>query len=113
LLGAGNTARDIETGLQECVALGWMDAAQSAALSRSYRLFWHIQLVTKLLSETVIDDAHMPESIGQGGLAFLLRESEFDTLAALRAGIERIGETAAIALESVLPDIKGRHNEIT
>ncbi|HCW82567.1 MAG: glutamine-synthetase adenylyltransferase [Rhodobacteraceae bacterium] len=107
LLGAGNTARDIETGLQECVALGWMDAAQSAALSRSYRLFWHIQLVTKLLSETVIDDAHMPESIGQGGLAFLLRESEFDTLAALRAGIERIGETAAIALESVLPDIKG------
>ena len=106
LLGSGSSARDIEVGLGECVALGWMSAAQSAALLRSYRLFWRMQLATKLLSETVIEDAHMPEVIGQGGLAYLLREVAFDSLDEMRAGIAEIGQAAARVMQDVLPQIE-------
>lgn len=106
LLGSGSAAREIEAGLAACVALGWMDAAGSAALLRAHRLFWHMQLATKLLSETVIEDAQMPGVLGQGGLAFLLRETGFSSLADLRAGAAQIAADAAQALNLALP-----HNE--
>ncbi len=107
LLGSGARARDIETGLGECVALGWMNAAQSKALVRSYRLFWAMQLAMKLLSETVIDDAALPDAVGQAGLAFLLRETGFETLDDLRAGIANVQKEAAEALKEVLPAVEG------
>ncbi len=103
LLGSGSPARDIEAGLSECVALGWMSAAQSAALVASYRLFLHMQLATKLLSESVIDDDALPQVIGQGGLAFLLRETGFDTLDDLRKGVSSIAQDAAKVLVQTLP----------
>lgn len=105
LLGSGSIERDIEAGLQSCVALGWMSDAQSAALVRSYRLFWSMQIATKLLSETVIDDSAMPGAIGQGGLAFLLRETGFESLEKMRAGIAETQANASKALSEVLPDI--------
>ena len=106
LLARGARARDIETGLQECVALGWMSAAQSKALLQSYRLFWRMQLATKLLSETIIDDALMPGVIGQGGLAFLLREIGFESLEEMRGGIEQVQTEAARALNDILPNVE-------
>ncbi len=102
LLCAKSDARSIEQGLEHTVALGWMSAAQSQALLRSYRLFWQMQLAMKLLSEQVIDDTQMPEAIGQGGLVFLLRETGFDSLDDLRAGITKIAQSAAHALQGVL-----------
>ena len=102
LLGAGSDARDIELGLSNSVALGWLTPDQSAALRASYQLFWRMQLAAKLLSEHVIEDADMPGGIGQGGLSFLLRETGFDSLDHLRAGITETARAAAGVLGSVL-----------
>ncbi|WP_293447483.1 glutamine-synthetase adenylyltransferase [Planktotalea sp.] len=106
LLGRGATTRDIEEGLKHCVALGWMEVADCAALTRSYRLFWTMQLAMKLLSETVIADDAMPSSIGQGGLAFLLRETGFESLDDLRNGIVEIAQETAAVLVNVVPAMK-------
>ncbi|MEP5153799.1 glutamine-synthetase adenylyltransferase [Planktotalea sp.] len=104
LLGSGSQDRDILKGLEACVVLEWLNAAEGQALIKSYRLFWAMQLATKLLSETTIDDADMPEVIGQGGLSFLLRETGFDTLEAMREGIADIQRDAAAALDAALPN---------
>jgi len=106
LLVGGSEARDIEVGLEQSVALGWIDAAQIVALQRSYRLFWQMQLSTKLLSEKVIVDEHMPDVIGQGGLAFLLRETAFDSLDDLRAGVSETAQDAADVLRTVLKPVE-------
>ncbi|WP_273508181.1 glutamine-synthetase adenylyltransferase [Planktotalea frisia] len=102
LLGGGSDARSIEIGLEQTVALGWLAPEQSVALARSYRLFWQMQLSTKLLSEQVIDDEQMPDVIGLGGLAFLLRETGFDSLDNLRTGIAETAKDAAQVLHAVL-----------
>ncbi|PZX28870.1 glutamate-ammonia-ligase adenylyltransferase [Planktotalea frisia] len=102
LLGGGSDARSIEIGLEQSVALGWLAPEQSVALARSYRLFWQMQLSTKLLSEQVIDDEQMPDVIGLGGLAFLLRETGFDSLDNLRTGIAETAKDAAQVLHAVL-----------
>ncbi|MDB4092266.1 glutamine-synthetase adenylyltransferase, partial [bacterium] len=102
LLGGGSDARSIEIGLEQTVALGWLAPEQSVALARSYRLFWQMQLSTKLLSEQVIDDEQMPDVIGLGGLAFLLRETGFDSLDNLRTGFAETAKDAAQVLHAVL-----------
>jgi glutamate-ammonia-ligase adenylyltransferase len=102
LLGGGSDARSIEIGLEQTVALGWLAPEQSVALARSYRLFWQMQLSTKLLSEQVIDDEQMPDVIGLGGLAFLLRETGFDSLDNLRTGVAETAKDAAQVLHAVL-----------
>ena len=102
LLGGGSDARSIEIGLEQTVALGWLAPEQSVALARSYRLFWQMQLSTKLLSEQVIDDDQMPDVIGLGGLAFLLRETGFDSLDNLRTGFAETAKDAAQVLHAVL-----------
>jgi [glutamine synthetase] adenylyltransferase / [glutamine synthetase]-adenylyl-L-tyrosine phosphorylase len=106
LLGRGATTRDIEAGLKHCVALGWMKVADCEALTRSYRLFWTMQLAMKFLSETVIADDAMPVSIGQGGLAFLLRETGFENLDDLRRGIVDIARASAEVLMNVVPTME-------
>ena len=102
LLGGGSDARSIEIGLEQTVALGWLAPEQSVALARSYGLFWQMQLSTKLLSEQVIDDEQMPDVIGLGGLAFLLRETGFDSLDNLRTGVAETAKDAAQVLHAVL-----------
>lgn len=102
LLGANSDARDIESGLGACAKLGWMSQTQSDCLARGYRLFWRMQLATKLLSEHILEEAQMPSAIGQGGLAFMLRETKFDTLEDLRAGIQSVAQTAADVMHDVL-----------
>jgi glutamate-ammonia-ligase adenylyltransferase len=106
LLGGGSDARSIEIGLEQTVALGWLAPEQSVALARSYRLFWQMQLSTKLLSEQVIDDEQMPDVIGLGGLAFLLRETGFDSLDNLRTGVAETAKDAAQVLHAVLSTYK-------
>ena len=106
LLAACSKERRIETGLEQSVVLGLMSAAESEALLKSYGLFWHMQIASKLLSEHVIEESNMPAAIGQGGLSFLLRETGFETLDDLREGIVRFAGNAEKALASVLPKVE-------
>ncbi len=68
---AGSTEGDIIKGLDSGVGAGWLDAADRQDLATAYRLCWQIQMVARQLNGTGFD----PSQIGEGGQAFLLRET--------------------------------------
>ena len=89
-LMAGRAARDIASGLEAGVAIGWLSDADSAALMRAYALCWKVQMVARLISEKPFE----PDRIGEGGVAFLLRETNEESLEMLET---RLGEICADA----------------
>ena len=94
LLMAGRDARDVVSGLEGGVAIGWLSDADSAALSRAYALCWKVQMVARLISEKPFE----PDRIGEGGAAFLLRETKEESLDMLET---RLGETCAAAAQVI------------
>ncbi|WP_372885235.1 glutamine-synthetase adenylyltransferase [Shimia sp.] len=102
-LMAGSPGRSVAAGLAAGVAIGWLDAADCAALQQDYGLFWKVQVASKLLSEQEMS----PEAIGAGGAAFLLRETGEATLDALAASLERAAARAEGLIEASLArDVK-------
>jgi glutamate-ammonia-ligase adenylyltransferase len=97
LLG-GHARRVVAEGLQAGVAIDWLGAAEAAELAAVYRLCWQVQLASKLLSGSTI----VPETIGAGGRAFLLRETGHEDieglLADMGAGAVRAAEIITAAL---------------
>jgi [glutamine synthetase] adenylyltransferase / [glutamine synthetase]-adenylyl-L-tyrosine phosphorylase len=91
----GGTARDVASGVNGAVAIGWLDDAGKAALLHAYRLSWITQLSIRLLSETLPDT----DQIGQGGAAFLMRQTGHCDLDALSADLESAWQAAAQAID--------------
>jgi len=90
---AGLTVRDVPGGLAGAVAAGWLNVAESKALTDSYHLFWSVQAAARLLSGRAIDATHL----GEGGAAFLCRSTGHHTLEALQADLEgRYAQCAAL-----------------
>ncbi|WP_299350640.1 glutamine-synthetase adenylyltransferase [uncultured Shimia sp.] len=87
---AGSPRRTVPQALRSGVAIGWLDAAESTALKDDYALFWQVQVAAKLLSEQDLS----PEVIGEGGAAFLLRETGMGTMSELETAL---GQAAARA----------------
>ncbi|MEM9580342.1 MAG: glutamine-synthetase adenylyltransferase [Pseudomonadota bacterium] len=102
LLGKGAVARDIPSGIEACAALGWISDADRQALIVSHQLFATLQTASRLLSETVFDEASMPGVIGQGGLALLLREMGATDMTDLIDQITRCAAQADSAIGSAL-----------
>ncbi len=98
LLVSGAAERSTLAGLEAAEHLGWLDAAGRAAVVDCYRLCWHVQAVSKLLSERALRDT----DIGSGGAAMLLRESGCKTLEALKAALVELPATAAARIEAVV-----------
>ena len=71
---------------------GAISRADAEGVARAYRFFWRLQCGARLLSDRPLDMA----AIGEGGRAFLLRETGEAGLDALSA---RIGDQAAAAAE--------------
>jgi glutamate-ammonia-ligase adenylyltransferase len=106
LLMAGSPERGIAQGLGAALDLGSLTVEGRAALAGSYDLFWTLQSASKLLSETGLDGAAGSDDvlgkIGEGGARLLLREAGFDTLDALRQGLEEASDAAAQAIAGAL-----------
>ncbi|MDA3856763.1 MAG: glutamine-synthetase adenylyltransferase, partial [Roseovarius sp.] len=85
-LMAGRGARDVASGFDGGVAIGWLDDGDRDALARAYAICWQVQMVARLISDKPLDPALM----GEGGAAFLLRETGQEDLARLAA---HLGET--------------------
>ncbi len=97
-LMAGRAARDIASGLEAGVAICWLSDADSAALMRAYALCWKVQMVARLISEKPF----APDRIGEGGVAFLLRETKEESLEMLEARLGEICADAANAIDACL-----------
>jgi glutamate-ammonia-ligase adenylyltransferase len=95
---AGSPRRTVAQGLQAGVAIGWLSGDIATELARSYRLCWQVQLASKLLSGQTID----PDQIGEGGRAFLLRETGATDIEALQTRLTSSSDAAAPMIEEAL-----------
>ncbi len=95
---AGSPRRAVGQGLQAGVAIGWLSASDASDLASTYRLCWQVQLASKLLSGSTI----APDAIGEGGRAFLLRETGADDIEAVLSKLTKATETAAETVTAAL-----------
>ncbi|SHL68037.1 glutamate-ammonia-ligase adenylyltransferase [Roseovarius litoreus] len=102
-LMAGETQRSVAAGVAAGVAIGWLDDAGGHALLRAYGLFWRVLQASKLLSDRPLD----PGRIGEGGTAFVLRETGHETLADLQADLEAAAGEAAQVIDRALSEPSG------
>ncbi|SEP55118.1 bifunctional [glutamate--ammonia ligase]-adenylyl-L-tyrosine phosphorylase/[glutamate--ammonia-ligase] adenylyltransferase [Thalassovita taeanensis] len=103
---AGAPERSVAAGLLAAVSGGWLSAQDQDTLLASYDLCWKIQMVSKLLTEKPLN----PDTIGEGGCALLLRETGYDSIAALQGALETQSRAAAAVIAAVLPRQKDGEN---
>jgi glutamate-ammonia-ligase adenylyltransferase len=90
-LRSGDPARRVEAQLRIGPRAGLVTPEAGEALARAYRFLWRLQAGGRLLTDRPLD----MDAIGEGGRAFLLRETGVDSLAALTDRLA--AETAAVA----------------
>ena len=75
-LMAGSPARGVERQLAAGVLAGELSQTEETVLLDAYRLCWRLQAGSRLLGDQVPE----PEALGEGGRAFLRRETGVDDL---------------------------------
>lgn len=102
-LRSADPARRTEAQLRAGLRAGFIDNADEAALQSAYRFFWRLQAGGRLLSDRPID----MEGVGEGGRAFLLRETGMSSLEVLRSELKgHIARTAEIVARALGQDVK-------
>ncbi|WP_245824406.1 glutamine-synthetase adenylyltransferase [Pseudoruegeria aquimaris] len=95
---AGSAAHGVGAQLEAGVAAGVLSAAQAGDLLAAYRLMWRLRVAGKLLT----DGALAPERLGEGGLAFLLRETGQESAEALQDSLTAHSARANAVTEAIL-----------
>jgi glutamate-ammonia-ligase adenylyltransferase len=99
-LRAGAPARRVEAQLRAGLRAGYLAKEDEAALQEAYRFVWRLQAAGRLLTENPLD----MDAIGEGGRAFLMREtgaSELDQMASrLEGHTSRAASIIAQCLQS-------------
>ena len=67
-------------------------------MQEAYALCWQVVQSTRLLSDKPLD----PETLGEGGAEFVLRETGHDSVADLLGAMERVSQSAAKVIEAAL-----------
>jgi glutamate-ammonia-ligase adenylyltransferase len=78
-------------------------------LSSAYRLLWRLHAAAQLLSERALDW----ESLGEGGRAFILRETGAADESALAADLARVVEQADAAVTRLVGKTDGETGDGT
>ncbi len=89
---AGSAARDVEDQL----SAGLPEAA--APLRSAYRLCWQVQAAVRLLTDRSPD----PQALGDGGRAFVLRETGMKTMADLLSALQDAAGLAGATISAQL-----------
>lgn len=97
-LMAGQAARDVAAGFDGGVAIGWLSDADGAALARAYALCWQVQMVARLITDKPLD----PSRVGEGGAAFLMRETGQKDLEMLQNALSAACAGAAEVIDAAL-----------
>lgn len=95
---AGAAERDIKSGLGAGVAIGWLSVSDEDVLSNAYELCWKVLQVARLLGDKPLE----PSQIGEGGVAFVLRETGFEDLDGLRAALDTRTRQAGAVIDTLV-----------
>jgi glutamate-ammonia-ligase adenylyltransferase len=90
-LRLADPGRRVEQQLRAAVRAGLLSRGDDDMLQAAYRFFWRLQAGGRLLTDGPLD----MEAIGEGGRAFLLRETAMSDLEALRSQLT--GHVARVA----------------
>jgi len=82
---------------------GFLSAAEAETLLAAWRLFWTVRAAGRLLTDRDLG----PEGLGQGGCAFLLRETGAETVADLTLRLRAASEAAAAVIGAKLAWVQG------
>lgn len=91
---AGDPQRGTDQQLQACLESGFVTAQEAGVLLACWRLCWTLRAAGRLLTDRDLG----PQDLGQGGCAFLLRETGAATAAELTLRLR----TAAAAADAVI-----------
>jgi glutamate-ammonia-ligase adenylyltransferase len=97
LLG-GSPARDLREALSVARSIGWMNDAQAKTLRQAYELCWKTLQCARLLGDKPLD----PSQLGEGGAAFVLRETGFDSITELQAGLNSVTAAASDVITGLM-----------
>lgn len=101
-LRAADPGRRVEQQLRAGVRAGLLPRADEEALQVAYRFLWRLQAGGRLLTDRPLDMA----AIGEGGRAFLLRETGMSDLAALRSQLTgHVAQVAEIVARGLGQDV--------
>ena len=90
---AGEPARETLAQLAAARSVGWLGAEEVTQLSKTYATLWSMQAATRLLTGAALDF----DDLGEGGRAFMLRQTGAVSVAALGNDITaRTGQAAAL-----------------
>lgn len=91
-------ARRVEAQLRAGPRSGLIDKDEAARLAAADRFLWRLQAGTRLLTGEALD----MEAIGEGGRAFMLRETDQPDLDGLAARLEQVCADVLAVVEKVL-----------
>ena len=97
-LRAGGSATTFDGHIRSGVVSGWLSDADGAALTTAYGLFWRLQVAARLLTGGALD----PAELGEGGVRFILRETDMETTDALAAAMAEAANTAGTIIARLL-----------
>lgn len=103
---AGNPARSVERQIA-AGARSVMPDSDAQTLASAYRLFWRLHAAARLLTDRPLDW----DSLGEGGRAFVLRETGAKDAGALAAGLARATDEAAAAVERLVGSEDGETSD--
>jgi [glutamine synthetase] adenylyltransferase / [glutamine synthetase]-adenylyl-L-tyrosine phosphorylase len=98
---AGDPQRRAEAQLRAGVRSGFLTEADLGPLLTALRLCWQLQAAGRLLTEKALD----PDALGEGGQAFLLRETGADTAQALTDRLSSVSAAAAAVIGAKLTEV--------
>ncbi|WP_442773448.1 glutamine-synthetase adenylyltransferase [Paenirhodobacter enshiensis] len=101
-LRAGSAARHVEPQLNVGARHGLISREEAATLASAYRFLWRLQAGGRLLTDRPID----PETIGEGGRAFLLRETGCETVAGMAARLATVTAQAAAIIDRAVGPVQ-------
>jgi glutamate-ammonia-ligase adenylyltransferase len=93
------TEAQLDAGLRGAI----LQPPGRAVLAGAYGLLWRLHAGSRLLTDGPAD----PGRLGEGGLAFLLRETGQGSAAALTAAVEQAAQAAAAVIDGLLPEPEG------
>ena len=97
-LRAASPARRVAAQLQAGVKSGFLSHSEEQTLLTAYNLCWQLQAAARLLTDKVLDMDHL----GEGGRAFLLRETGQTMPDALTQRLEDVTDAAAKVIDRAL-----------
>jgi len=95
---AGCPDTSVSGQIDASVGMGWLTKVDAGALQSCHDLMWRVRAGAMLLSERQLD----PRKIGEGGRAFLLRETGCADLQALKARMKEETERADAVITKAL-----------